>query len=217
MTNIPLLVNLLPNTSFVKVAIFDLDGTLINSMEIHKLGYIKIFRKNRWHFNEKIWESKAASGGTLWLQEMLESNQISNVTDIANKIKIEKTKWFINNINKTQIIRPVFKALKWYHSHNITTVCATTALDIVANRLLLAHDLSKYFDIIITAKDVPSNKLKPNPYIYNLVLKRLKDSPDTCVVYEDSQAGTQAAFSAGIPCVNITTSQYLETPLNTTI
>lgn len=64
--------------------------------------------------------------------------------------------------------------------------------------------LEKAFDAIVTLNDIHSPK--PDPEIYFATAKLLGVRPIQCVVFEDSPSGVQAAKSAGMCCVGLTTS-----------
>ena len=60
------------------------------------------------------------------------------------------------------------------------------------------------FDLIVSGEEVPSKK--PSPDIYIETARRIGADPADCVVIEDAVNGVQAAKSAGMTCVAVTTS-----------
>jgi len=62
----------------------------------------------------------------------------------------------------------------------------------------------EWFDAVITGDDV--DRKKPDPQIYLRTAARLGLEPAVCVVFEDAPAGVQAAKSAGMACIAVTTS-----------
>lgn len=204
------IIRLIESLDKLKAVIVDLDGTLVDSMPIHKAGYQKIFSVHDWQFDDQIWEQKAAMGGTLWLKEMLINNHVSDPDSLAQKIKAEKTNWFLHNLNKIALVQPVYEAIQWLRENSTyKIVCATTALPEIVTGIMRRFRLLDFFDLILTAKDVPNGHLKPDPLIYLLVLQKLELAPENCFVIEDSVVGCQASLSAGIACYNIMTQQLL--------
>jgi HAD superfamily hydrolase (TIGR01509 family) len=55
-----------------------------------------------------------------------------------------------------------------------------------------------YFDQVITSNDVPPGRIKPNPDLFQLALKRLKVPKEAAIIFEDSPNGVKAANHAGI-------------------
>ena len=70
--------------------------------------------------------------------------------------------------------------------------------------LLEGLGLRRYFDVIVTADDVRFGK--PNPEVYLESARRLGARPANCVVFEDSVVGVQAARSAGMRAIGVTTA-----------
>jgi sugar-phosphatase len=63
-------------------------------------------------------------------------------------------------------------------------------------------------DVLVTADDVVQGKPSPEPYL--LAVKRLGMAAKRCVVIEDAPAGVEAAYTAGIPVIAITTTHSRE-------
>ena len=63
--------------------------------------------------------------------------------------------------------------------------------------------IREWFDAIVCAEDVSS--CKPEPEIFLLSANLLKVPPGSCLVYEDTDAGIQAARSAGMEVVDVRT------------
>ncbi|MFE3447310.1 HAD family hydrolase [Nonomuraea sp. NPDC059194] len=64
------------------------------------------------------------------------------------------------------------------------------------------------FEILVTAEDVEVGK--PDPAGYLLAATRLRAEPGDCVVFEDSVAGITAAKAAGMRCVAVATTHVGE-------
>src|SRR5262245_58772201 len=74
--------------------------------------------------------------------------------------------------------------------------------------LLGSLDLRRYFDVIVTAEDVILGK--PDPAVYLEAARRLRAQPATCLVFEDSLVGIEAARRAGMRVVGVTTAHTAE-------
>jgi beta-phosphoglucomutase len=70
-------------------------------------------------------------------------------------------------------------------------------------KILSALNLADVFDVIASREDVENPK--PDPEIYRLVSQKLDTAPENCLVIEDSVPGVQAALSAGMHCIAVTT------------
>ncbi|HET8576172.1 MAG TPA: HAD family phosphatase [Methylomirabilota bacterium] len=84
----------------------------------------------------------------------------------------------------------------------------TSASRFDCERLLDELGLRAHFDVIVTADDVTQGK--PDPEVYVQAARRLRALPSTCVVFEDSVVGVQAARSAGMRAIGVTTAHTAE-------
>ena len=73
-----------------------------------------------------------------------------------------------------------------------------------AERLLDDLGLLRFFDVVVTSDDVMLGK--PDPEVWTQAARRLRDAPATCVVFEDALVGVQAARSAGMRAIGVTTA-----------
>ena len=70
--------------------------------------------------------------------------------------------------------------------------------------ILEALDIGRYFSAVVSEADVTLGK--PNPQIFLVAATRLGVEPRRCLVIEDAVAGVQAAKSAGMRCLAVTTT-----------
>jgi HAD superfamily hydrolase (TIGR01509 family) len=79
-----------------------------------------------------------------------------------------------------------------------------------AERLLDDLGILRYFDVVVTSDDVMLGK--PDPEVWTQAARRLRVAPTTCVVFEDALVGVQAARTAGMRAIGVTTA-HTETEL----
>lgn len=79
-------------------------------------------------------------------------------------------------------------------------VATTTMRALTIERLTRLHLIDR-FDYLLCGDEV--NERKPNPEIYQKVLKHFDFSPQDALVLEDSFVGVEAAYRAHIPCIMI--------------
>jgi beta-phosphoglucomutase len=73
-----------------------------------------------------------------------------------------------------------------------------------AERLLDDLGLLRHFDVVVTSDDVMLGK--PDPEVWTQAARRLRIAPSRCVIFEDAVVGIQAARSAGMRAVGVTTA-----------
>lgn len=98
--------------------------------------------------------------------------------------------------------------LAFLKENNYKTCVASSSARERSMRLLEQHDLIKFFDDFVFGPEVKRGK--PNPDIFLKAAEKLGVAPQKCLVLEDSQAGIQAAFSAGMRVICIPDLKYPE-------
>jgi beta-phosphoglucomutase len=103
-----------------------------------------------------------------------------------------------------ETVRGVEGFLASLERQGVPRAVGTSALRGDAVSLLERVGLLRYFDVLVTADDVRLGK--PSPDVYLEAARRLDASPAECLVFEDSLVGVQAARSAGMRAIGVTTA-----------
>lgn len=194
--------NYVKNKMKTKAIIFDMEGVVIDSEPLWSLSQKVLLEKKGRLYNEedkaKI-AGKSFAEGTLFLKERYDlKEEIEDLILLRKKIIQEL---FKNKLTFIKGFKEFYLTLNKEYKTCIATSCDDELLSIATNRLKLDQFFKKIFKI----SDV-NNKGKPNPDIFLYAAKKLKVSPEECVVIEDSPAGVEAAKRAGMYCIAITTT-----------
>lgn len=87
--------------------------------------------------------------------------------------------------------------LSFLQSQDIKIAVASSSASEVIHRFLTVSNTLAFIDLYVSGEEVPNGK--PSPDIFLEVCTRLKVKPEEALVLEDSPAGIQAAYLAGIP------------------
>ncbi|GJQ13703.1 hypothetical protein GpartN1_g5494.t1 [Galdieria partita] len=226
----------LPKTKFPKVLcrknplimqenrgiIFDCDGVLIDSEELHRICYNKSFQLHHTGvvWNEELYEmlQNSVGGGkekiTWYFTKFGWPRGISTEEEkrlVVNKIHQDKTQYYMDLLHKGKIqLRPgIGRIIDEAYSRGYR-LCVCSAANQRAVHLVMEGVLkerAKKFCLVL-AGDVVTRK-KPDPEIYLLAKEKLGLSTESCIVIEDSQIGLKAAKDAGFRCI-ITPTKYTE-------
>ena len=193
----------------LKAIIFDLDGTLVDSLPYHHESWRIFFKKNNIEKNDfnEIYKNYKG-GGTLELMT-------SVFGDIYTKDELEKMsddkEVIFRDIYRSKIfpINGLRKFLDNLKKNNILLSIGSNAIR--KNVLMTIKELgiTNYFSSIICGDEV--SKGKPDPEMYIKTLSNLNVNKNECIIFEDSIEGVTAAKNANIKAIGITSSQSSET------
>ncbi len=172
-----------------KAFIFDLDGTLINSINIWVSLFKKTFKKYRINVNEKeikIWFGKPYT-------EIIEHFALKDKKEIINYFKTEKDKIGIEKLKPFPFVAKTLKHLK---QKDMKIAIATGNNNYILDKILEKYDLNKYIDYHICSEEV--KKTKPDPEMILKILKYLKIDKKKTMMIGDSPYDIQMAKNAKI-------------------
>lgn len=178
----------------VKGLIFDLDGTLADTMPYHFEGWKKACSKYGAHIDNSFLRKHTGSPGWIIAEEIIKDCGLnSNVT--IEQIMNEKMQEFFRLQHLIKPIEPVTDIVKKYYGV-LPMAVGTGGHREAVERTLELTDLRKYFDIIVTANDV--NSFKPHPETFLRCAELMKVEPEFIEVFEDAELGIEAAKKAGM-------------------
>lgn len=179
----------------MKGYLFDLDGTLIDSMDLHYQCWTEVLSTLGLRISKKEFMEKE---GTNIYQLM---RDITKIQDDALVVELVK--------RKDEIFREKYKFtpspgvsifLDCCLSHNIVTGIVTASSK---DRLLrtLPDEFRDRFSVFVTSDDGGAGK--PSPYPYRLGANKLGLHAEEIVVFENAPLGVQSAKAANMVCVGI--------------
>jgi HAD superfamily hydrolase (TIGR01509 family) len=202
----------------IKAIIFDVDGTLADTEDAHRIAFNKAFAENGldWEWDVALYDKllKVTGGKERIKYYVSDFNtgyvKPENFDDFVKHLHLTKTKHYVGMLAAGQIpLRPGIKQLiEEAHVAGITlAIATTTSPENVAGLLgvTLGKDWEKYFAANGCGDIVPAKK--PAPDIYLWVLDKLGLKADECIALEDSYNGLRSAMAAGIKTY-VTTNPY---------
>ncbi|HCZ36409.1 MAG TPA: beta-phosphoglucomutase [Cytophagales bacterium] len=120
----------------------------------------------------------------------------------------KKNKWFIEYIESVrpeEIFPGVREMLVDCRKKNLKVALASSSKN--APRVIELLGVANLFDTMVDGTMITHTK--PDPEIFLLAAKRLGVSADKCVVFEDAEAGVEAALAAGMKCVGVGSPEQL--------
>ena len=180
---------------YAKAVLFDLDGTLVDSM---------------WMWKDIDMDYLGKYGITLppELQEYIEGMSFSEVSayfkeafGIKESLEEIKSEWVsmakYKYTHEVPLKPGALRFLKHLKEQGIPMGIATSNSRDLLDAVLESLEISPYFDCCMTSCEAGAGK--PAPDIYLKVAKILKTEPKDCLIFEDTPAGILAGNRAGIP------------------
>lgn len=177
-----------------KAVIFDLDGTLVDSMWMWEKIDIEYLGRYGIPLPDKLQESIE---GMSFSETAVYFKERFSLTDSLDKIKADWNDMACEKYCKEVPFKEGALAfLQFCKKHGIKLGVATSNSRELVDCVAKALDLHAYMDCIMTACEV--KKGKPAPDIYLAVAKNLSVEPENCLVFEDILPGIQAGKNAGM-------------------
>ena len=177
-----------------KAIIFDLDGSLVDSMWMWKAIDIEFLGVRNISLPENLQkniEGMSFSETAVYFKETFRLKEtLEEIKDIWNQMAYDK-------YTKEVFLKKGAKELLDYcKKKGILLGIATSNSRQLVESTIKALKLENYFSCIMTSCDV--EKGKPAPDVYLAVAKQLKISPEKCLVFEDIVMGILAGKNAGM-------------------
>jgi len=176
-----------------KALIFDLDGTMADTMPTHYLSWKKVAEQHGFEFPE-AWFYEWAGVRTQKIAELLNERLGIDLDPAA--AEEEKETAFLDMIRgNIRPIKEVTTLVEKYHG-KMPMACGTGNLRDIAQLTLEAIGMAPYFNILVSANEVEN--YKPAPDTFLKCAQMMGVAPEVCQVFEDGEAGLQAARTAGM-------------------
>lgn len=204
------------NINKKKYIIFDLDGTLIDSIGvwnktdqelIKKFGKITIdldnIQKDRDNF---LRNNQGSDIYIAYCKYLIDKYNLEIDVDILSNARVT----LANNVlaNKVNYKDGAVDLIMMLKSLGFTVILATITtrrqLNIYSKKnmkMASVMNIEEVFDLIVTKEDVINKK--PDPEIYYKILNYYNANPCECLIFEDSYSGVLAGNNAGIDVVNV--------------
>jgi len=198
--------------------LFDVDGTLADTEEIHRQSFNKAFRQADldWEWSQALYgELLAVTGGKERIRHYLAIHRTNfeaplNLDEYVAGLHAAKTDIYTRSMAAGELsLRPgVLRLLEAAREAGLRLGIATTTTPANVTALLqhsISPDAMRWFDVIAAGSVVPAKK--PAPDIYRFAMQAMDVSADECLAFEDSENGLHSARGAGLETL-ITINEY---------
>lgn len=188
------------NMKKLKGVIFDMDGVIFDTEEVYLNIWTEVFKNHGYNLKKETYIHVMGTGTKNTIDTFKAEFGDDLPIDIMYEEKDEILKKIIYS-GEVPMKEGALEMLQFLKEKGIKTALATSAKEWRQKKQLELADIRKYFDEVVCKKDV--TRLKPYPDIFLKAAERLSLKPEECIVIEDSPAGIEAAYNAGIFAVHV--------------
>tara|TARA_R110002126_G_scaffold291772_2_gene457549 strand:+ start:8520 stop:9176 length:657 start_codon:yes stop_codon:yes gene_type:complete len=180
----------------IKCVIFDMDGVIIDSEEIHKKAYYETFKAIGVNVSEELYKTLTGSSTINAFQKLVHH---FNLDDKPEDLVLNKRARYVNffeNDPTLHLVKGVESLIKHCYKKGLVLILASSSAMVNINRVFDRFDLHQYFTAKISGADLTASK--PHPEIFEKAALLGQTSKENCIVIEDSDNGIKAANDANI-------------------
>jgi beta-phosphoglucomutase len=183
-------------------AIFDLDGVIVDTAKYHYLAWRRLANELGFDFTETDNERLKGVSRVRSLEILLEIGGLDLDDLTKSQLAARKNDWYVDNIHHLhtgEMLPGVAEYLQGIRAKGVKTALGSASKN--AALILERLCISSLFDAIVDGTNV--SKAKPDPEVFLRAAAEVNVSPDKCVVFEDAEAGIEAAHRAGMIAVGV--------------
>ncbi|MDF0708707.1 beta-phosphoglucomutase [Flagellimonas okinawensis] len=186
----------------IKGFIFDLDGVITDTAELHYAAWKKLSDEQGWHFDRELNEKLRGISRMDSIKVIMDHNGVSlddaTIVELAtmkNDIYVDS----LDDMTPEDYLPGARELLTHLRSEGFSVALGSASKN--ANKVLKQLNAVHFFDVIGDGNSV--SKSKPAPDIFLFASDKLGLRPDNCIVFEDAEKGIDAAKAGNFHSVGI--------------
>ncbi|KAB8145187.1 HAD-IA family hydrolase [Chloroflexia bacterium SDU3-3] len=183
-----------------RAALWDMDGTLLDSAEYHWLSWRDTLEQAGWPVTETYFQATFGQRNDVILRGLMGEDLSDSEIARIGGIKEELYRQMVRE-RGIHLLPGVRQWLDRLQRAGFRQAVASSAPRANVDAIIDVLDIAQYFSAVTSAEDVTYGK--PDPQVFQLAAQRLGAHPAHCVVFEDAPAGVEAARRASMRVVGI--------------
>jgi beta-phosphoglucomutase len=180
-------------------AIWDMDGTLVDTAELHFQAWEATCRELGRDFTRADFAATFGRRNPEIIRYLFgERFGEQEITDIGDRKEVLYRAAAGNGVTPLPGVAALLEQL---HAAGFRQAIGSSAPRANLDLILELLGLRRYFDAVIAMED--TQRGKPDPQVFLVAAERLGVVPVCCVVLEDAVAGVQAARAGGMKCIAV--------------
>ena len=185
-----------------RAALWDVDGTLIDSREYHWLSWQGALAAEDFAVTREQFESSFGRRNDEILRDYFPAYDAADITRVGEAKEVAYRR--LLRERGIELLPGVGHWLERLREEGWQQAVASSAPLENLEVIIAVLGLEKYFSAVASAEDVTEGK--PDPQVFLAAASKLGIAPAACVVVEDAPAGTEAARRAGMRCIGVLSS-----------
>ena len=186
----------------LSACIFDLDGVIVDTAKYHYLAWKRLADEMGFFFSEDHNERLKGVSRMDSLEILLSVGNIKKTAEEKEYLANRKNTWYVEyicDLSPNEILPGALELLGFLKSKDILIALGSASKN--ARAILKGIKLESAFDSIVDGNRIA--KAKPDPQVFTTAADDLKVQYEECIVFEDAEAGVEAALRAGMKCIGI--------------
>lgn len=192
----------------IKACLFDLDGVIVDTAKYHFIAWKEMASELGFDFTVEENELLKGVSRMRSLDILLEIGKITKTEEEKQLLAEKKNQRYLDYVkqmNEEEILPGVTRFLDDLRSNGIQIALGSASKN--APLILERIHLKEKFDVIVDGNSV--SKAKPDPEVFLKAAELLNVNPNECLVFEDAQAGIEAALNGGMKVIGVGSSDLL--------
>jgi beta-phosphoglucomutase len=188
----------------IRACLFDLDGVIVDTARYHYLAWKRLAAELGFDFSERDNERLKGVSRMASLEILLQVGGMGRRFSPAEKEAMAAQKnagyvEYISRMTRDEILPGAKEFLERLRSQGIRTALGSASRN--APLILERTGIAPLFDAVVDGTVV--SEAKPAPDVFLKGAEELGVPPAACVVFEDAEAGVEAARRGGMRCIGI--------------
>ena len=194
----------------LKGLLFDMDGVLVNNLDVHREAFAEFFRRYGVERTFDELNRHFGRGNDDIMGELMPRDIVERVgiRELGNQKEAIYREIYAPTIKPQE---GLIEFLKESEREGLRSAVGSSGFLANVDFVLDKCDIRRYFSAIVAGDQV--TKCKPDPEIYLTAAAKLGLEPSECIVFEDAEAGIEAGKRAGMVVVALATTfsrEFLE-------
>jgi beta-phosphoglucomutase len=181
-------------------AIWDVDGTLVDTAELHYAAWVQLAGQLGLPFSRADFEATFGRRNPEILRQLFRRDYSDQ--EVAALGERKEVLYREAAQRGVDLLPGVQSLLEDLHNAGIRQAIGSSAPRRNVDLILRLTRTERFFDAVVSMED--TQRGKPDPQVFLLAAERLGIAPHRCVVLEDAVAGALAAKAGGMKCIAVT-------------